>query len=93
MAAAIPPRLLLLLSVAVVSGWHAQAPLPARSSSRPTVRAPSPAMMPIGVPKVAYKVPGAQFADWVDLYNRLYREVHDGCARSSVTHAGRRRVP
>lgn len=31
-------------------------------------------MMPIGVPKVAYKVPGAQFADWVDLYNRLYRE-------------------
>jgi ATP-dependent Clp endopeptidase proteolytic subunit ClpP len=31
-------------------------------------------MMPIGVPKVAYRVPGAQQADWVDLYNRLYRE-------------------
>ena len=31
-------------------------------------------MMPIGVPKVAYKVPGAQSADWVDIYNRLYRE-------------------
>jgi ATP-dependent Clp endopeptidase proteolytic subunit ClpP len=31
-------------------------------------------MMPIGVPKVAYRVPGAQYADWVDLYNRLYRE-------------------
>merc|ERR1719453_2155200 len=30
--------------------------------------------MPIGVPKVAYKVPGATVADWVDLYNRLYRE-------------------
>lgn len=30
--------------------------------------------MPIGVPKVAYRVPGAQQADWVDLYNRLYRE-------------------
>jgi len=30
--------------------------------------------MPIGVPKVAYKVPGAYSADWVDLYNRLYRE-------------------
>ena len=30
--------------------------------------------MPIGVPKVAYRAPGAQNADWVDLYNRLYRE-------------------
>jgi ATP-dependent Clp protease protease subunit len=26
------------------------------------------------VPQVAYRVPGAQSADWVDLYNRLYRE-------------------
>ncbi|GMH61691.1 hypothetical protein TrRE_jg954 [Triparma retinervis] len=33
-----------------------------------------PTMMPIGVPKVAYRVPGAQSADWVDIYNRLYRE-------------------
>lgn len=31
-------------------------------------------MMPIGVPKVAYRVPGAQSADWIDIYNRLYRE-------------------
>ena len=31
-------------------------------------------MMPIGVPKVAYRVPGATSADWVDIYNRLYRE-------------------
>jgi len=31
-------------------------------------------MMPIGVPKVAYRVPGSQQADWVDIYNRLYRE-------------------
>jgi len=31
-------------------------------------------MMPIGVPKVAYRVPGSQGADWVDIYNRLYRE-------------------
>jgi len=31
-------------------------------------------MMPIGVPKVAYRIPGAQQADWVDIYNRLYRE-------------------
>jgi len=49
----------------------------------PILRAPArkllrthatPTMMPIGVPKVAYRVPGAQQADWVDLYNRLYRE-------------------
>jgi ATP-dependent Clp protease protease subunit len=31
-------------------------------------------MMPIGVPKVAYRVPGSQQADWIDIYNRLYRE-------------------
>lgn len=31
-------------------------------------------MMPIGVPKVAYRVPGSSSADWVDIYNRLYRE-------------------
>jgi len=51
------------------------------STQRPLVpapatllRAPATTMMPIGVPKVAYRVPGAQQADWVDLYNRLYRE-------------------
>ena len=31
-------------------------------------------MMPLGIPKVAYKIPGAQSADWIDIYNRLYRE-------------------
>mmetsp|Transcript_12299 Transcript_12299/g.33205 ORF Transcript_12299/g.33205 Transcript_12299/m.33205 type:complete len:265 (-) Transcript_12299:173-967(-) len=31
-------------------------------------------MMPIGVPKVAYRVPGSAQAEWVDIYNRLYRE-------------------
>jgi len=31
-------------------------------------------MMPIGVPKVAYRVPNSQQADWIDIYNRLYRE-------------------
>ena len=30
--------------------------------------------MPIGVPKVAYRVPGAASADWVGIYDRLYRE-------------------
>lgn len=27
-----------------------------------------------GVPKVAYRIPGAPNAEWIDLYNRLYRE-------------------
>ncbi|AEA39066.1 ATP-dependent, proteolytic subunit (nucleomorph) [Cryptomonas paramecium] len=31
-------------------------------------------MMPIGVPKVAYRIPGSSSADWIDIYNRLYRE-------------------
>ena len=30
--------------------------------------------MPIGVPKVAYRLPGASSPEWIDLYNRLYRE-------------------
>ena len=30
--------------------------------------------MPIGVPKVPYRMPGDESAQWVDLYNRLYRE-------------------
>lgn len=30
--------------------------------------------MPLGVPKVAYRIPGASNAEWVDIYNRLYRE-------------------
>ena len=30
--------------------------------------------MPIGVPKVAYTLPGDESPQWVDLYNRLYRE-------------------
>lgn len=31
-------------------------------------------MMPLGVPKVAYRIPGAANAEWVDIYNRMYRE-------------------
>jgi len=31
-------------------------------------------MMPLGVPKVAYRIPGAPNAEWVDIYNRMYRE-------------------
>jgi ATP-dependent Clp protease protease subunit len=30
--------------------------------------------MPIGVPKVPYRLPGEPAGQWVDLYNRLYRE-------------------
>jgi ATP-dependent Clp endopeptidase proteolytic subunit ClpP len=30
--------------------------------------------MPIGVPKVAYRLSGESSPQWVDLYNRLYRE-------------------
>ena len=30
--------------------------------------------MPIGVPKVAYRLPGEASTQWIDLYNRLYRE-------------------
>lgn len=30
--------------------------------------------MPIGVPKVAYRLPGEPAPQWIDLYNRLYRE-------------------
>lgn len=30
--------------------------------------------MPIGVPKVPYRFPGDEMAQWTDLYNRLYRD-------------------
>mmetsp|Transcript_21869 Transcript_21869/g.54516 ORF Transcript_21869/g.54516 Transcript_21869/m.54516 type:complete len:240 (+) Transcript_21869:22-741(+) len=36
-------------------------------------RAPSP-LMPIGLPKVAYRLPGSSVGDWVGIYDRLYRE-------------------
>lgn len=49
------------------AGWS-----PAHAAA-PAVRGGG-AMMPIGVPKVAYRVPGSSSADWVDIYNRLYRE-------------------
>lgn len=44
------------------------------ASTSATYRRNGMKMMPIGVPKVAYRVPGSQSADWVDIYNRLYRE-------------------
>nr|YP_010031064.1 ClpP [Sarcodum scandens]YP_010294651.1 ATP-dependent Clp protease proteolytic subunit [Callerya nitida var. hirsutissima]YP_010321229.1 clp protease proteolytic subunit [Wisteriopsis japonica]YP_010353052.1 ATP-dependent Clp protease proteolytic subunit [Callerya dielsiana]YP_010353129.1 ATP-dependent Clp protease proteolytic subunit [Wisteriopsis reticulata]YP_010398228.1 ATP-dependent Clp protease proteolytic subunit [Callerya nitida]QJQ79985.1 ClpP [Austrocallerya megasperma]QXE39967.1 len=30
--------------------------------------------MPIGIPKVPFRVPGDDEASWIDLYNRLYQE-------------------
>lgn len=30
--------------------------------------------MPIGVPKIPYRLPGEPDAQWVDLYNRMFRE-------------------
>nr|YP_010865706.1 ATP-dependent Clp protease proteolytic subunit 1 [Frullania muscicola]BEG72879.1 ATP-dependent Clp protease proteolytic subunit 1 [Frullania muscicola] len=30
--------------------------------------------MPIGVPKVPFRLPGEEDAVWIDVYNRLYRE-------------------
>ena len=30
--------------------------------------------MPIGIPKVPYQLPGSPYSDWIDIYNRLYRE-------------------
>lgn len=30
--------------------------------------------MPLGVPKVPYRMPGSPYTDWIDIYNRLYRE-------------------
>ena len=54
-------RASMLALVAVAAGWTAPPP---GSSSR-LLRANSPQMMPIGVPKVAYKVPGASSGDWV----------------------------
>jgi ATP-dependent Clp protease protease subunit len=30
--------------------------------------------MPIGVPRVPYRMPGSQYTDWISIYDRLYRE-------------------
>lgn len=48
--------------------------------------------MPIGVPKVPFRLPGEPSAQWVDLYNRLYRdrvlflcqELHDELANQLI---------
>ncbi len=30
--------------------------------------------MPIGIPKVPYRMPGGQYTQWISIYDRLYRE-------------------
>lgn len=30
--------------------------------------------MPIGVPRVPYRLPGQPYSDWINIYDRLYRE-------------------
>ncbi len=48
--------------------------------------------MPIGVPKVPYQMPGQAYSDWVNIYDRLYREriiflgrgVNDGIANQII---------
>lgn len=48
--------------------------------------------MPIGIPKVPYRLPGSQYEQWVDIYTRLNQErilflgqeVNDGIANSLV---------
>eukprot|EP00920_Eleutheroschizon_duboscqi_P021080 GHVT01049652.1.p1 GENE.GHVT01049652.1~~GHVT01049652.1.p1 ORF type:complete len:322 (+),score=55.18 GHVT01049652.1:283-1248(+) len=57
--------------------WPTEPWRPAAHSARTRAQARAPAplqMMPIGVPKVPYRLPGSPAADWIDIYNRLYRE-------------------
>ena len=76
----------LLLLAAGAAGWSPMTPPPNSPQNKPSpilqpgsaaaprlLRSGQP-QMPIGTPKVAYRVPGATSADWVEIYNRLYRE-------------------
>ena len=48
--------------------------------------------MPIGVPQVPYRMPGGQYTQWIDIYNRLFlerivflsSEVNDGMANQLI---------
>ncbi|MGK7878208.1 MAG: ATP-dependent Clp protease proteolytic subunit [Xenococcaceae cyanobacterium] len=48
--------------------------------------------MPIGVPRVPYQMPGQPYSDWVNIYDRLYREriiflgrsINDGLANQVI---------
>jgi ATP-dependent Clp protease protease subunit len=48
--------------------------------------------MPIGVPRVPYQMPGQTYTDWINIYDRLYREriiflgrgINDGLANQII---------
>lgn len=48
--------------------------------------------MPIGVPRVPYQMPGQAYTDWINIYDRLYREriiflgrgINDGLANQII---------
>ena len=48
--------------------------------------------MPIGVPRVPYQLPGQPYSDWINIYDRLYREriiflgrgINDGLANQII---------
>jgi ATP-dependent Clp protease, protease subunit len=50
--------------------------------------------MPIGVPKVPYRLPGSTFEQWIDIEDRMFREriiflteeVDDGIANALVAY-------
>lgn len=65
---------LLLAAAATVAGFTGPRTLSANARVHADGARKQVVMMPIGVPKVAYRVPGAPSADWIDIYNRLYRE-------------------
>jgi hypothetical protein len=54
------------------SAYSNAAPVIDRTSMKTGAR--SMTMMPIGVPKVAYRMPGSRGGEWVDIYQRLTRE-------------------
>mmetsp|Transcript_16909 Transcript_16909/g.25442 ORF Transcript_16909/g.25442 Transcript_16909/m.25442 type:complete len:242 (+) Transcript_16909:80-805(+) len=71
-------RILVLIFLSVLDGYngfirHELSPVVKRVTPKSGKRM-SVVMMPIGVPKVAYRYPGSSQADWIDIYNRLYRE-------------------
>ena len=69
------PLLRWLVLAVLLAGRGSEAFAPGAGLAAPFAsRAPSPSMMPLGTPKVAYRPPGANSGDWIDIYNRLYRE-------------------
>ena len=75
LALAILPR---AAAFGVAGGVRAGGLRAATAATAPAERVVSGArsmtMMPIGIPKVAYKMPGSRGGEWVDIYQRLTRE-------------------